>query len=64
MSEREALLPTKRIFCNQCSLWRCANAQYHHADHLRSEISSRALATFQIIGKVRKQGEDIWIRCV
>jgi len=24
-------------------------------DHLRSEISSRALATFQTIGKVRKQ---------
>jgi len=24
-------------------------------DHLRSEISSRVLATFQIIGKARKQ---------
>jgi len=24
-------------------------------NHLRSEISSRALATFQIIGKVRQQ---------
>jgi len=28
-------------------------------EHLRSEISFRALATFQIIGKVRKQGEAI-----
>jgi len=28
-------------------------------DHLRSEISSRALATLQIIGKVPKQGESI-----
>jgi len=29
MSEKGALLPTKRIFCNQCSLQSCANAQYH-----------------------------------
>jgi len=29
MSEKEALLPKKRIFCNQCSLYRCANAWYH-----------------------------------
>jgi len=29
-------------------------------DHLRSEISSRALAAFQIIGKVRKQGEALF----
>ena len=28
MSEKEALLPTKRIFCNQYSLSRCTNAQY------------------------------------
>ena len=32
-------------------------------EHLRSEISSRALATFQNIGKARKQ-EAIWIKCV
>jgi len=51
MSEKEALLPTKRIFCNQCSLLRCAVPP----DHLSSEISSRVLATFQIIGKARKQ---------
>jgi len=31
-------------------------------DHLRSETSSRALAKFQIIRKVRKQGEGIWIK--
>jgi len=29
-------------------------------DHLHSEISSHALATFQNIGKARKQGEAIW----
>jgi len=28
-------------------------------DHLRSEITFRALATFQNIGKTRKQGEAI-----
>jgi len=28
MSEKEALLPIKRNVC-QCSLYRCANAQYH-----------------------------------
>ena len=28
-------------------------------EYLRSEISSRALATFQNIGKARKQGEAI-----
>ena len=27
------------------------------SDHLRSEISSRALPTFRKIGKARKQGE-------
>ena len=31
------------------------------ADHLRSEISSRALAPFQNIEKTRKQEEAIWI---
>jgi len=29
VSEKGALLPTKRILCNRCSLWRCANAQCH-----------------------------------
>jgi len=29
MSGKEALLPTKRIFYNQCSLYMCANAQNH-----------------------------------
>ena len=33
-------------------------------DHLRSEVSSRALVTFKIIAKVWKQGEGIWIKCV
>jgi len=54
MSEKEALLPTKRIFCNQCSSEerKCVEPP----DHLRSEITSRrALATFQNIGKARKQ---------
>jgi len=47
MSEKQALLPTKRIFCNQCSLFRCANAQYHqiicavksHLGHLQHSES-------------------------
>ena len=50
MSEKEALLPTKRIFCNSAT-----NAPSEPPDHLRSEISSRALATFQNIGKARIQ---------
>ena len=51
MSEKEALLPTKRIFCSSAT-----NAPSKEPpDHLRSEISSRALATFQNIGKARKQ---------
>jgi len=58
---KEALLPIKRNFCNQRSLWRCKCAV--PPDHLRSEISSRTLATFQNIGKARKQ-EAIWIKCV
>jgi len=29
-------------------------------DHLLGEISLRALAAFQIIGKARNQGEAIW----
>jgi len=33
------------------------------ADHLRSEISSRALATFPNKEKTRKQDEAIWIKC-
>jgi len=33
-------------------------------EHLRSEISTRALATFQSTGKERKQGEGIRIKCV
>jgi len=56
MSEKEALLPTKRIFCNQCSSKGVKVCKYAEPpDHLRSEISSRALATFQNIGKARKQ---------
>jgi len=46
MSEKEALLPTKRIFCNNAKMLplkvrKCAEAP----DHLRNEISSRAFAT-------------------
>jgi len=29
MSEKEALLPSKRLFCNQCSSKDAANAQDH-----------------------------------
>jgi len=53
MSEKEALLPTKRIFCNWCSKVRNCAAP---PDHLGSEISYRALATFQNTGKTIKQG--------
>jgi len=53
MGEKEALLPTKCIFCNNAPtiVRKCAVPP----DHLRSEISSRTLATFQIIGKSRTQ---------
>jgi len=53
MSEKEALLPTKRIFAiNAPNLRNCTVPP----DHLRSEVSYRALATFQNIGKTIKQG--------
>jgi len=35
MSEKYALLPTQRIFCNQNSLWRCANARYHETGYVQ-----------------------------
>jgi len=44
---------------NALKLRKCAEPP----DRLRSEISSRALATFQNIGKSRKQ-EAISIKCV
>jgi len=54
MSEKEALLPTKSIFfaINAPKVRNCAVPP----DHLRSEASYRALATFQNIGKTTKQG--------
>jgi len=56
MSEKEALLPTKRFFATgqpmlPLKVRKCAEPP----DHLRNEISSRALATLQNIGKARKQ---------
>jgi len=54
MTEKEAFLATKRIFAiNAPSIVRnCAVPP----DHLRSEISYRALTTFQNIGETTKQG--------
>ena len=57
MSEKEALLPTKRISATNAPLK--VRKYSEPPDHLRSEISPRALATFQNIGKARKQGEAI-----
>jgi len=54
MSEKEALLPTKQPML-PLKVRKCAVTP----DHLRSAISSRALAAFQIIGKARHQEEAI-----
>ena len=56
VSEKWALLSTKRFFLTNVPLQimrKCAVPV--PPDHLRSEISSRVLATFQIIGEARKQ---------
>jgi len=55
MSEKEALLPTKRIFTTNAP-FKVRNCEVPR-DHLHSEISSRALVTIQHIGKTRKQGK-------
>jgi len=52
MSEKDALLPTKRISATNPPLNTRKRAE--PPDHLRSDISSHALATFQNIGKTRK----------
>ena len=56
MSEKEALLTTKHIFA--------INAPSAQMRSTTRPFVYRALATFQIIGKVRKQGAAIWIKCV
>jgi len=57
MSEKEALLQQNAFFAiNYPSKIRKSAVP---PEHLRIEISSRALVTFQIIGKARKQGEAI-----
>jgi len=56
---RRSTAANKAHFLQPTLLLRCAEPP----DHLRSEITSRALATFQNIGKARKQ-EAIWIKCV
>jgi len=50
MSEKEALLTTKHIFATNSPSKMC-----NCADCWRSEISPRALATFQNTEKTRKQ---------
>jgi len=57
MSEKEALLPTNAFLQQMLPLKvrKCVVTP----DHLRSAISSRALAAFQIIGKARHQREAI-----
>jgi len=50
MSEKEALLPARRIFVTNTP-----SKVRNCADHLPSEISSRVLATFQNKEKTRKQ---------
>jgi len=59
MSEKEALLPTKRIFATKVP-----SKVHDCTDHLRSEISPRAIATFHNIEKTRKQEEAISIKCL
>jgi len=52
VSKKEELLPTKRILCNHMlplTVRKCTVP----SDHLRREILSRELATFQIIEKAR-----------
>ena len=62
MSEKEALLPIIRI-CLQSILSLEVRKCAVPPEHLRSEISPRALATFQNIGKARKQ-EATLVKCV
>jgi len=52
-NKMHSLQPTITLKVRKCTV---------PSNHLRCE--TRALATFQIIGKARKQGKAIWIKCV
>jgi len=58
--EWKRIATNKARFCNQCSLQRCANAQYHQTVCTKSHLTQ--FSTFRNIVKARKQGEAIWIK--
>jgi len=64
MSEKRSIDANKAHFLQLMLPLKCTTAQNHQT--ICAEISSRALATFQNIGKTRKQGRlfQINVYCV
>jgi len=62
MSEKGSLLPTKCIFAANTPS-KGAQMRSNTRPFAQGNLISR-IAAFQIIGKARKQGEAIWIKCV